>query len=60
MEVPPIRDRGGCHECERHTVIGTEATHVPVEERGLGKTFEEEGGDEHKECEGSGDERTSG
>jgi hypothetical protein len=60
MEAPPERNRGGRHERERHTVIGAEATHVPVEEHGLGKTFEEERGDEHEECEGDGDKRTGG
>jgi hypothetical protein len=37
VEAAPVRGRGGCHDCERHTVISTEATHVPVEERGSGK-----------------------
>ena len=60
VELAPICNCGGRHECERHTVIGTEATHVPVEKRGLGKTFEEEGGDEHEECEGGGDECAGG
>jgi hypothetical protein len=58
MEAAPVRDRGGRHEGERHTVISTEATHVSVKECGLGKTFEEERGDEHEKCKGDGDERT--
>ena len=60
VEAAPVCGRGGRHQCERHTVISTEAAHVPMEERGQRKTFEEEGGDEHDECEGGGDERTSG
>ena len=47
MEAAPVRSRGGRHECEGHTVIGTELAHVPMEERRLGKTFEEEGANEH-------------
>ncbi len=60
VEAAPVRDRGRGHECERHTVIGTEAAHVPVEERGSRKTFEQEGGDEHEERQDGGGERTSG
>jgi hypothetical protein len=57
VETAPIPHGRGRDEGERHAVVSTEATHVPVEKRRTGKKFEEERGDEHQEGENDRDER---
>ena len=49
VETTPICHSGGCDKGKWHAVVGTEPSHMPVEQRRARKDFEEERGNKHEE-----------